>query len=281
MAEYPVLDNHAHLQPDGDNVEAVRRFLKKGGTHIILSHMPYHTVNIRSGGDWMKEYQITLDTVNRVRAETDAEIWATLGPYPVRLLKLEEEHGLEEATQIMMEGMETAAGLVAEGKAVAIGEIGRPHFPVSDEIWRASNDIMLRGMELAKEAGCPVVLHTESAAPSVWKELAEMADKAGLPRERVIKHYSPPVIDESANHGLFPSVLASRKSISEALRQGTRFMMETDYLDDLRRPGAVMALTTVPKRTNAFLQSGELDTEKIMKIHKDWPEKLYNIEIDY
>ena len=281
MAEYPILDNHVHLQSDGRNVEAVRDFEKAGGTHIVLSHMPYHTVNINSGQDFLKEYEITLDMVEKVRGQTDTKIWATLGPYPVRLIRLEERYGLEKATEILMTGMELAADLVREGKAIGIGEIGRPHFPVSEEIWNASNKIMAYGMELAKEVECPVILHTESATEGVWEELALMADKVGLPREMVIKHCSAPFVDGKLNFGLFPSVLASRKSIAEALGQGTRFMMETDYLDDLRRPGAVMALTTVPKRTRAFLQTGELDMEKILEIHKVNPERLYGIDVEY
>lgn len=281
MASFPVLDNHAHLQPGGRNIAAVRDFERAGGTHLILSHMPYHEIKIVEADDWQREFDITLRQAENVRGQTRTKIWPTLGPYPVRLIRLEEQFGLEKATEIMMSGMELAAEHVAEGKAVGIGEIGRPHFPVSDDIWRASNRIMMHGMKLAKEVSCPVILHTESATGAVWEELALMADKAGLAREMVIKHYSPPLVDEKLNFGLFPSVLASRKSITEALSQGTRFMMETDYLDDLRRPGAVMALTTVPKRTKAFLQSGELDIDKILKIHKDWPERLYGIEIEY
>ncbi len=256
-------------------------FEKTGGTHIILSHMPYHTVNITKGKDFQKEYDITLNTANRVREMTNVKVFATLGPYPVRLIRLEEKHGLEAAVDIMKKGMELAARAVEEKQAVAIGEIGRPHFPVPAEIWEASNEIMLYGMELAKDVDCPIVLHTESAGIEVWEELALMADKAGIRREMVIKHYSPPIVKEEENHGLFPSVLASRKSIKEALSHNTRFMMETDYIDDLRRPGAVMAPTTVPKRTKALIANGDMSIDDALAIHRYWPEKLYGIEIEF
>ena len=49
-----------------------------------------------------------------------------------------------------------------EGKAVAIGEIGRPHYEVSAEEWDLQNEIMVYAMELAQEADCAVQLHTES-----------------------------------------------------------------------------------------------------------------------
>ncbi len=281
MAEYPILDNHMHLQQDGLCEKAAMDFENTGGTHIILSHMPYHTINITKGDDFQKEYDITLNTANRVRETTNVKVFTTLGPYPVRLIRLEEKHGLEAAVDIMKKGMELAAKAVEEKQAVAIGEVGRPHFPVSSEIWEASNEIMLYGMELAKDVDCPIVLHTESAGPEVWEELALMADEAGLRREMVIKHYSPPIVKEEENHGLFPSVLASRKSIKEALSHNTRFMMETDYIDDLRRPGAVMAPTTVPKRTKALILNGDMGVEAAIAIHQYWPEKLYGIEIEF
>jgi TatD-related deoxyribonuclease len=204
----PVLDNHVHLQPQGHNVEAVKEFAKAGGTHLILSHLPYHEVRIDSAADFPSSYEITLKMAERCRSETKVGVDVTVGPYPVLLIHLAEKKGLDEAIEIMKAGMESAQRLVLEGKAVGIGEIGRPHFPVPPEIMEASNQIMSYGMLLAKEAGCPVILHTESATPENMREMALMADKVGLQRNKVVKHYSPPLVLEEENSGLFPSVLA-------------------------------------------------------------------------
>jgi TatD-related deoxyribonuclease len=278
--KFPVLDNHIHLQPSGKNVEALREFSNAGGTHVVLSQLPYDEIQIKEEKDFRASYQITLDIAERARKETDVGVFVSVGPYPVLLIDLAEKHGLSKATDIMKAGMDTAGKLVEEGKAIAIGEIGRPHFPVSPEILQASNDIMRYGMEVASEVGCAVVLHTESATPEAMKEIARIADVAGLERGKVVKHYCPPLILEEENHGLFPSVLASRTAITEALQKGTRFMMETDYLDDLSRPGAVMSITTVPKRTKALMNSKSVSEETILRIHKDNPQKVYGIEIN-
>ena len=48
LTQVPILDNHIHLQPQGRNVEAVREFQKAGGTHLMLSHMPYDQVQVHS-----------------------------------------------------------------------------------------------------------------------------------------------------------------------------------------------------------------------------------------
>jgi TatD-related deoxyribonuclease len=278
--KFPVLDNHIHLQPSGKNIEALREFSNAGGTHVVLSQLPYDEIQIKEEKDFRASYQITLDIAERARKETDVGVFVSVGPYPVLLIDLAEKHGLSKATDIMKAGMDTAGKLVEEGKAIAIGEIGRPHFPVSPEILQASNDIMRYGMEVASEVGCAVVLHTESATPEAMKEIARIADVAGLERGKVVKHYCPPLIMEEENHGLFPSVLASRTAITEALQKGTRFMMETDYLDDLSRPGAVMSITTVPKRTKSLMNSKSVSEETILRIHKDNPQKVYGIEIN-
>jgi TatD-related deoxyribonuclease len=275
----PILDDHLHLQPEGKNVEFLREFEKAGGTHVILCNLPYKGVKIKTGQDFRKQYQISLDLAERCRKETSVKVFVMLGPYPGHVAWLWDELGKEKTLQAMMEGMDIAAQLVQDGKALGIGEIGRPHFPVSPEIWAASNEIMKHGMRLAKEVGCTIQLHTESAGPEVWQELAGFADSVGLSREKVVKHYSGPAILERENHGLFPSVLSSKENILAAAEKGSRFMMETDFLDDPRRPGAVFAPATVPKRTKAMLEAGVFTDETVARIHGDWPRKIYVMDI--
>ena len=272
----PILDNHVHLEPrKGRNVDAVRDFERLGGTHLIVSHLPYSEVRVGSAEDFRRSYDVTVSTVERINSETGVKAYATVGPYPVELLGFEKRFGLEAGKDIMVAGMDIAAEYVRDGKALAIGEVGRPHFPVPDDIWEASNDILLHGMRLAKETGCAIVLHTESGTPETMLELAGMADSVGLDRGRVVKHYSPPMVLPEENAGLMPSVLAGKEAVKEALRKGTRFMMETDFLDDPKRPGAVLAITTVPKRTSAFIERGLMTEEQAFAIHQENPRRTY------
>jgi len=272
----PILDNHVHLEPvRGRHVDAVRDFERAGGTHLIISHLPYEELRVRTAGDFRRAFDQTVAVKDRVNAETGVKAYATVGPYPVELLALAKVHGLGRAKEIMLAGMDLAAEYVRDGKALAIGEVGRPHFPVPAEELTASNEIMFHAMRLARENGCVVVLHTESATEASMREIAEMADRAGLPRHRVVKHYSPPLILPEENHGLMPSVLSGKDAIRTALSKGTRFLMETDFLDDPDRPGAVMAITTVPKRVRTLLEQGAMTEEQVHKIHVDNPRATY------
>ena len=272
----PILDNHAHLDPfKGRHIEAVKDFEKAGGTHIIISHMPYGELPVKSIEDFVKSYDITVALKERANEETNVKAFATVGPYPGELVDLAELHGLEAAKGIMMEAVDLAGQYVRDGKALAIGEVGRPHFQVPQDIWDASNEVLAHAMRTAKEADCAVVLHTESATPKSMKELSEMARREGLEPDRVVKHYCPPFVLPEENFGLMPSVLASKDAIEIALEKGLRFVMETDFLDDPKRPGAVLAITTVPRRTKGLMDKGLMRFDDAYQIHYDNPRKTY------
>ena len=133
-------------------------------------------------------------------------------------------------------------------------------------------------MKLAAKEGIPLQLHVEGESDDTYGELAQMADKAGLLRERLVRHYAPPKIDAAYTHGLTPSVLAGSGAIDELMatfeESSHGFMLETDYMDDPNRPGAVLGPKTVPKRTRQLLAAG-LDEEILYRCHRDLPDRIY------
>ena len=270
----PAYDNHLHLSPSGRNIEALKEFKAAGGTGLTLVTLPYQEVIISEGSDFMKSFGITISLAEKAKEMTDLKINVSVGPYPVLLIPLAERFGLEKAEKIMIQGMEHAASLVADGKANSLGEIGRPHFPVDDRIVEASNRILLRGMELAHEVDCPVIIHCESE-DYTDRSLSDLAREAGLDPGKVVKHSSPPWVTPEETHGVMPSIPASRSLIREALSKSDRFMLETDFIDDPQKPNAIMAVTSVPKRINGLHQSGELSEEQIHRICEDIPDSLY------
>jgi len=274
-----LFDNHLHLRRDGRFLDAVREFLNAGGTHFILCQYPMPFL-VMSEKSYKSCYQETLQMAEEIRAVVGISVFVAVGPYPVDILPLEEKFGRETAITIMKKGIEEAAALCEEQKSIAIGEIGRPHFPVDQQILQDSNDILVYGMQKAKDVGVPVVLHTESTTPIQCKELVEMGKKVGLDPEKIVKHFSPPFITHDENFGLMPSVLARKKNIIEALHKGTRFLMETDYIDDLRRPGAVLGPKTVPKLIKNLLAENIISEQQVHKIHVENPQKTYAIELE-
>lgn len=274
-----VFDNHLHLRRDGYFLNAIKDFKSAGGTHFVLCQYPMIDLVLKNKS-YEKCYNETLLIADEIRSKIDVGVFVTVGPYPVDYLRLSEKFGRESAISIMKKGIDEAATLCDEKKCIGIGEIGRPHFEVDKQVIKDSNEIIFYGMQRAKEIDVPVILHTESATPAQFKEFAELGNKAGLPVNKIVKHFSPPLILENENFGIMPSVLASEKNISEALKKGTRFMMETDYIDDPRRPGAVLGPKTVPKRTIELIKKNSLSDKDANEIHKINPEKTYNIDLE-
>lgn len=282
MDKIPSTDNHIHVDPlNGEGPLAVAlKFQRSGGTSMIIPNKPTWTVS--QGCNFTEAMELVIGYVDEINSETEVKAFAVVGAHPAELSR-RVEAGMElgPAEELMRGALETAQNMVLEGRAIGIGEIGRPHYPVSQEEMEAHNRLMVYAMELAREADCPVQLHTESASEEQYKEFAEMASKAGLKKEKVIKHFSGPFILPEENYGLTPSLIASGDVIRQALRKGKNFLMETDYLDDITRPGAVLGPKTVPRRTRKMINSGLITEEDAYQIHVERPEKLYNIEMDF
>lgn len=281
MDKIPVTDNHIHVDPiNGEGpLETANKFSRAGGSFMIIPNKPTWTLDTTT--DYKKSMEIVIKYVKEINTETDVKAFPVVGVHPAELSRLiKAGMDIEKSEQQIKNALEIAQKLVLEGEAVAIGEVGRPHYEVSPEELNAQNRVLFYAMELAKEANCPVQLHTESAGPTQYLEFAKMADKAGLPRNKVIKHFSGPFVLEDENHGLLPSLIATKEVIKTGLKKGKNILMETDYLDDKTRPGAVLGPKTVPRRTKEMLNQGLLTEEDAYKIHVDNVEKVYNINLE-
>jgi TatD-related deoxyribonuclease len=274
-----VFDNHLHLRRDGRFLDAMQEFQKAGGTHCILCQYPMPGL-VLIEKSYRSCYQETIRMAEEIRSVVGIGVYVVVGPYPVDIIPLQEKFGRESALALLKKGMDEAAILCEEHKAIAIGEIGRPHFPVDTQILEDSNEILSYGMQKAKDAKVPVVLHTESTTPAQCKELVDMGRTVGLPPEKIVKHFAPPLITLEENSGLMPSVLSSKKNIVEALHKGDRFLMETDYIDDPKRPGAVLGPKTVPRLTHTLLENNIMTEKQANTIHIENPQNTYRITLE-
>lgn len=277
----PAFDNHFHLDPTGRGVEAVKEFARAGGTAMMLVHKPYGLS--RTIADHDAAFAVTLRLAELARAAVpEVRVFVALAPHPAEFTELLKVGvPLDEAAAVQRLALEHAQRLVREGRAVAMSEVGRPHWrPVPDDVMAKANELMDHSFQLAHDAGCAVQIHAETATPESFADLAQHAKHAGLDLERVVKHYSTPIVDTAMNHGLWPSVLIGKGAAEQAIAGGTRFMMETDYMDDPKYPGAVLGPKTVPRRTKEMIASGLMTEEQAWRVHHENPTRVYGIRLD-
>ncbi|MGQ0797524.1 MAG: TatD family hydrolase [Methanobacteriota archaeon] len=275
----PIFDNHIHLRAEHRGVEAAKDFERAGGTAFMLTHTPYADVPIAEASDYTRAYAKTVHMAEAVRRATSIRVFVALGPYPVEFVRLAGTVGIEPALEVARDAVDIAGRLVEERTAVAFGEVGRPHFPTAPDLVRACNDLLGYTLTVARRIGCAVILHTEDPTPATFAEFASIADRAGFPRGRLVKHHSTPLTRPEDNHGLVPSILAKEDLVIRASLGGGGFLLETDYIDDPERPGAVLGPATVPRKTKAWREKGVLSKEALWTVHKELPERTYGIEI--
>jgi TatD-related deoxyribonuclease len=270
----PVLDNHLHLDPEhGRGMDAVRDFERLGGTHLLVVNKPsWHLGPVPSErADFRTAFEATIDAVADANEILPGKAWPVLGVHPGLVSHLlDEGHSPEEARDLMQEGLDLAAEYVGDGRALAL-KTGRPHYEVDDAVWDASNAVLQHGLELGAEHDCAVQLHTEGTDDLT--EVAEWAEARGLPSEMVVKHYAGGTLA-----GPTPSVMSEKDRLRTAAEAGEPFLMETDFVDDPDRPGAVLGPKTVPRRVRWLLDEGH--DEAVSNAHVQTPELVYGIDTD-
>ena len=269
----PVLDDHLHLDPDhGRGLAAVADFRRLGGTHLLVVNKPsWHLgVEAETGEEFEAVFERTLGVVASADEMLPGRAWPVLGVHPGLISRLVDERGYSaaEAADLMCAGLYHAAGYVAEGRALAL-KSGRPHYDVSDAVWAASNRVLRHALSLGVRENCAVQLHTEESEDLT--EIAAWAEERGLAPERVVKHYAGARLD-----GPTPSVMAREEWLRAHAERGDPFLIETDFVDDPDRPGAVMGPKTVPRRTRWLLEEGY--ETAVRRAHVETPAAVYGID---
>ncbi|MFC3477054.1 TatD family hydrolase [Halobacterium litoreum] len=268
----PVLDDHMHLDAANRGVEAAKEFARAGGTHLLICNKPSWHLGVEAddGADFAEVFEETIRLVNEATQELPGAAWPVLGVHPGLISRLVDDRGFspEDARDLMCAGIDTAAEYASDGRAVAL-KSGRPHYEVSDAVWEASNAVLRHACERAAETGVALQLHTE--ATKDLTDVAAWAEDAGLPPERVVKHYASGRLD-----GVTPSVMCEKDYLEEAVEEGAPFLMETDFVDDADRPGAVMGPKTVPRRVRWLQERGHDDAIELA--HVETPNAVYGID---
>ncbi|PGF17903.1 deoxyribonuclease [Natrinema sp. CBA1119] len=273
--ETPVLDDHLHLDPDSHRgIDAVRDFARVGGTHLLVVNKPsWHLgCEAETGEDFREVFERTVEIVDEASSELEGRAWPVLGVHPGLVSRLVDDRGFapEDARDLMRAGIDVAAEYVESGDALAL-KSGRPHYEVDDDVWAASNAVMRRAFDHGADLECAVQLHTEASEDLTT--VAEWAEAAGMPAHRVVKHYAGGRLE-----GPTPSVMSEKDRLETAAERGEPFLMETDYIDDPDRPGAVLGPKTVPRRVRWLLENGHDTAVRIA--HVETPKRVYGIDTE-
>ncbi|MFQ5815944.1 MAG: TatD family hydrolase [Candidatus Hydrothermarchaeaceae archaeon] len=275
-------DNHMHIDPkNGRGLDAAREFEAAGGRNIFLVNKNVEDAGIVFRGErsFEKLFEYTIDLSKEIIVATNLRCFAVIGVHPAEFAGMCGRFGVDKALGMGKGAIDIAVGKIEAGEAVALGEIGVPHYPVEPHILEACGSLLIYSLEAASDVDCAVQLHTGSVDEDGMMEYGEMARAAGLDAGRVVKHFSPPLIKAAAEAGIYPSIVARDENIKRARKEGNRFLMESDYIDDLKRPGAVVSPKSVPRVSGELYDLGVLDEDDLWRIHIDNVEEVYRVAL--
>ncbi|HOW36050.1 MAG TPA: TatD family hydrolase [Candidatus Omnitrophota bacterium] len=171
-----LIDTHAHLD-QVENIEQALSQAQAAGVEAIVAVGIDHNSNVKNLQIKKKAQQ----------SEQQPKIFVALGIHPESL----KDAGLQDVKEPL--------NFIKENlnNAVAVGEIGLDFWyswaKKSDEKKKLQKDVFQAQLNLAKESGKPVVIHSRGA----WRECLDLAKDAGVKRA-VFHWYSGPldVLDE-------------------------------------------------------------------------------------
>ena len=281
-SKIPITDNHAHLNPArGLGIKALKGFIKYGGKNLVLVNLLCKHYGIPfSPEGFSRVYRLHLNVVREARRRyPELNVYAVVGPHPAELTEaLKEGISLRTAERVMKKAIDEALRVIKESELViGLGEVGRPHYPVSSDIWEASNRVLKYALERAASEEVAVQIHMEDPNRKSLAEIIVMAEDAGMEPSRIVIHHAPPKLELAREFGLIFSVTGRAGFVRKCISEGGEFLLETDYLDDPRRPGAVLSLRSLPRLLNRLLKSGLLDPEVAWNINVRLPERIYRV----
>ncbi len=279
----PILDNHFHLDRNGRFLAAALDFQRVGGTDVVLVHKPDFQSLPESESAIKNAYLDTVEIAEQVRKEIGIGVRVVLGPHPAAWFHQNATLGSERAKELHLSAVQTAIDMSEENLCVGVGEVGRPHWDVGDEVKAQADEMLVEILSMCRKANLPVQLHLDGEGAKTNEEIARLCDASGFPRFGAIHHHASGDVSKGFTHGLTSSVVVGSDSVKQITdtiwKNEGGFLMETDYMDDARRPGAVLGPKTVPRRTEALavaLMGIGIDVEAALSaIHIDLPEALY------
>lgn len=277
-------DAHLHVNPVvGLGAEKIaRKFKREGGWFIAIVALPpyYYGFNDLSIESYKRVSELLAREASRVR-EQGLEVASFMGIHPAEIDEYYKRGVKGEKLYSLLSGV---LKLIEENLKVGvidgIGEVGRQHYTTSPERFVLSEIIMREALVLAKSLGAPVQLHLEQGGFATALSIRSLVDTLGLNAKHTILHHaSSDTALWASNYGL--PFTAPVKRLDEEYLKGIRVeycMLESDFLDDPRRPGVSAYPWDIPVLVRELITRGAINEEIAYKVLVDNVVKYMNIK---
>ncbi len=283
MAKLVFADGHCHSNPvSGMGAKAIaRKFKKNGGWFIALVSLPPYHYGFKGGtlDDYAKAFEVVTREARYIRGE-GLETRVFLGFHPAEVDEyFKRGMSIEEIISLAYKVLEKIVELHRKGLVDGIGEVGRQHYSTAPNRFVASELIMLKALELARDNDMLVHLHLEQGGYATVESIDKLIQLIGIGKDKIFLHHSS--VNENIwadRKGLWHTVPGKYKTLKKVFQQKTteKMIPESDFIDDPRRPGVSSYPWDIIDNQLKLLEEQVVDEETLFKINVDNVVKAYH-----
>jgi len=275
-----VSDAHSHINPvKGLGPKKVgEKFKQKGGWFIVLVSLPPYHFDFTEASleSYEKSFKLMIEACE-VYKSLGLKCALHLGFHPAEVDHYH-RNGLSygEILDLGYKVIDLVAKLVEEGKAHGFGEVGRQHYPTEKKAIEVAESIMRYSIEKARDLNVPVHLHLEQGCSKTVEEIHQIVKMVNAKPEKIVfHHWDPTCLKPVIEKGYWATVTAKKELLKQALKITKHFLTESDYLDDPKRPGAVIVPWSIPKTWRKLLSKGVCNEKDVQQISVENIQKIY------
>ncbi len=276
-------DAHTHSNPiKGLGMRSIApKFKEFNGWYMsIVGLSPWHY----SFEPKLEGYEESLKLVlneKKVIEENGLKAKAFFGFHPADVDKLMGLEGMtpEKVLELGLKVIDMIEKYIKAGLLDGIGEVGRQHYKTTPVNMVISELIMERALEVAKDYDVPVHLHLEQGGRVTAIDVKKRIERLGLDWRKIIVHHARgKSLEAAVEEGLRATVPGVTGSLERAAKLKPTYMVESDHIDDPKRPGTVVYPWEMVKNQLSLLERGLVDEEYLAKLNIDNVVETFGVE---
>ncbi len=284
MARILYSDAHCHSNPvDGLGAGRIaEKFREVGGWFIALVSLPPYHYGFTSSSieSYEKSLKLLVNEASRIR-EKGLKTRVLAGFHPAEIDEyFRRGLSLEEILELADKVFRLIVKYHREGLIDGIGEVGRQHYSTAPPRLVASELVMLKAFEYARDHDMIMHLHLEQGGYVTVESIRQLTEYKRISRDKVFLHHvSPSEAYWAERLSFYYTLPAKYKTLKKTLSSKPgRALIESDFIDDPRRPGVSSYPWDIPVRIKQLLDEEVIDEEYVYKVMVDNIVEAYHVE---
>ncbi len=276
-----IADAHTHTNPvKGLGMSKIApKFREAGGWFMALVGLsPWHYGLDPTLEGYEKTLNMMLEEAKRAR-DAGLRVSVLFGFHPADVDKLMGQMEPEKVLEFGMRVLDLVEKYLREGKLDGIGEVGRQHYKTSPVAVVIAQMIMDRAISVSKDYDAVVHLHLEQGGKITALDIKDRIDRFGAKKEKVVIHHARgKSLKAAVEEGLVATVPGVKGSLEKAVSLPPSYMVESDHIDDPKRPGIVVYPWEMAKNQLELLGEGLVDEDYLYKINVENVVRTFGVE---